>query len=319
MPNMSKWIFVFSFLWSVFVTAATCTDIKIDDLPKTPLQKSACYSLTFRANVLARDIAYNVVLPTGYPFKTQKPYAIFLHGRNGTPHQIIDLGVVEEMDKLIAEGQPPFLVFSPAGGNHYWMNAAISKEHWGSMVTRDFVRHIETMYKVVPNEPSRRALFGISMGGNGTVQLGFTDEGRFETALALSPVFRRDQDIWHPRSNSQEPRGDHDAYGTGDDYRARSARHLCEARSKKTGRPDCLPFKNFKLDIGPEDALLNNYPDTRKFIQELKLNHPKFDIGLKKCEIASYCTNGKGCQGHEYGYWKCRLPENLRWLSLKLK
>lgn len=284
------------------------------------LKTTTCYQSSFHSKSVKRNVGFNIIIPRGYSSSNDPmPYAVFLHGRGGDRNHITSIDAVSILDQDIRDGGAPFLIFSPNGGNHYWMNAAISKEKWGDMITKDLIEYIEKNFNVVKNEPCKRALFGISMGGNGVLQLALNNPDLFCTGFALSPVFRTPKEIWTPSApaDSNLPKEDYDSYGTGKDYEARSARNLCEKRKKETGT--CLPFKNFRLVIGNSDPMLGETPDTRTFIEDLAKMHSEFEIGIKNCTRAEICGAHKDCNAHSASYWKCQLPEVMTWLSAQLK
>lgn len=307
---------LFCFLWSPLAALADgkCPPAPADAFRK-PAKDAACYAVTFYSPSLGRNVDYNVVVPPGYSAAADEPlpYAIFLHGRGGNRDQLPDMNAVEALDANSKKGGKPFLMITPSGGDNYWMNGAVSKRKYGDMVTKDLVAHIEKTYRVSKGDPCRRALFGISMGGNGAVQLGLNNPDTFCTVASMSPVFRRQQDIWRPGTDSPEPKDDYGSYGTGKDFEARSARHLCEKRKDTSGR--CLPFKNYRLEIGADDPNLDRYPDTRAFIEDLKKGHPDFEIGVRNCDDKNLCAKSKDCNAHTAPYWRCRMPGTVDWIA----
>ncbi|WP_413292236.1 alpha/beta hydrolase [Bdellovibrio sp. HCB185ZH] len=270
-----------------------------------------CFSTSFYSESLKKKVDYNVIVPPGYTHDggAPYPYAIFLHGRGGDRDSLVYTDGIESYDKVVREGARPFLIFAPNGQSHYWMNGAISKVKVADMVTKDLIRHIEEKYPVIKNEPCDRALFGISMGGNGALQLGLSNPNLVCTVYSMSPVFRTPAEIWTPNNNSTQPKEDYYSYGVGKDFEQRSARHICE-RLKKPGSDRCLPFKNFRLEIGSNDPFLKDTPDTKKFIEELKKAHPEFEIGIKDCGTDN---------SHATAYWSCRMPHVMKWLSEQFK
>lgn len=278
-----------------------------------PASEARCFATTFFSPSLQRKIEINLLLPRTYGEKAI-PYAIFLHGRGGDRKQIVDLGAIQQLEALEASGGEPFVIVAPSGGDHYWVNAAISKERWGDMVAKDLVAWIEETLVV---KSGARALFGISMGAAGALQLGLNHPSIFPIVMSDSPIFRREQDIWTPDSMREEPHEDYDSFGQGEAYRARSPRALCQSALKMSGG-QCLPFRSFRLDIGERDALLDRYPDTRAFILELMTRYPRFHIAIERCQGADSAPNDPERDGHTYVYWRCQMPTYLRWLSEQL-
>jgi pimeloyl-ACP methyl ester carboxylesterase len=302
---------------------AACAKLNFKELHakfgvKPTAEETTCYSFEFTSKSLGRLIPVNVIVPKGYGFKNAPlmPYAIFLHGRGGDREQLIDLGAVASMNTLLAKGGKGFLIFALSGGDHYWVNAAVSGEKWGDMVVKDFVAFVEHEFRVPRNLPGSRALFGISMGGAGTLQLALHHPRQFDTVMASSPVFRREIDIWKPGSEIDEPHEDYDSFGSGTSYLDRSPRAICEKLKRADGT--CLPFRNFRLDIGERDGMLDRYPDTRLFIHDLKITHPKFQIGIETCRDKNSTAENPDRDAHSYTYWRCQMPMYLSWISAQL-
>ena len=287
----------------------------LSTLGERPLETTTCFVGSFKSESLfSREIPLTVIAPEGYSKTNAIPYAIFLHGRGGNENQILEVQALSALEKAVKDTGRKFLIVAPAGGNHYWVNAAISGEKWGDMVVKDLVAHIEKTF-AVRKGASNRALFGISMGGHGTLQLALNNPGVFRTGLALSPVFRSAQDIWTPTNPNGQPEEDYDSFGEGENYRARSARALCERVSPAPA--PCLPFANFKLEIGDDDPLLDQIPDTRAFIEELSRRHPG-RVSISACLNEKICSEDAECNGHTHSFWRCQMPSQLDWLARNL-
>ena len=167
---------------------------------------TGCYAYSFRSPSLKRSVDVNVYVPRGYtPKGPRLPYAIFLHGRGGDRNQSFEIGAVSALDQVVRGGGRGFLIFAPSGGDQYWMNGAITKHRWGDLVAKDLVADIESRFHVVRGKSDARALMGLSMGGAGTLQLGFAHPTLFATAVSMSPIFRRENEIWKPGTDRNVP------------------------------------------------------------------------------------------------------------------
>lgn len=294
---------------------AKCSSAKLSEIAAVERPTPACFAVSILSKSLKREIELNVFLPAHYfPRGLGWPYGIFLHGRGGDRNQFDDIGGLHALEALEREGFSGFLVFAPSGGDHYWMNAAISKEKWGDLVSKDLPEWIEANFHV-DRKPQAHAIFGLSMGAAGAVQLGFNNPGLFSIAALMSPVFRRESEIWKPNTQSREPKEDYDSFGTGSDYLARSPRHLCEKNRKADGT--CLPFSSFRLDAGEFDPFLTQYKDTPKLIEEWRTAHARFPIAIGRCDSPGIhaCTAPADCYGHTYAYWSCMTPIQMKWIN----
>ncbi|UYL10682.1 esterase family protein [Bdellovibrio sp. SKB1291214] len=302
-----------------FANSDKCQPLDVQAL-NIKIFATRCFSTSFYSESLKKNVGYNVIVPPGYVHdgSMKYPYAIFLHGRGGDKDSLNYSGGIEAYDQVVRNGGRTFLIFSPSGQSHYWMNGAISKVMMADMVTKDLLKQIESQYPVIKDEPCDRALFGISMGGNGVVRLALSNPKLVCSVFAMSPVFRTPNEIWTPGSNSKEPKEDYYSYGVGKDFEERSARHICQ-KLKKPGSDKCLPVKNFELEIGSTDAFLKSTPDTKIFIEELAKAHPEFKIGIKDCDQKEVCEKHKDCNSHAGTYWNCRMPYVMKWLSEHFK
>ena len=111
-----------------------------------------------------------------------------LHGGSQDRDEWPAYGLVDAMDRLIANREiGPMLLVLPQGDYSYWVNHATDGTRWGDYIAEDLVRHVDATYRTLP-DADHRAIGGLSMGGYGALQLGFTYPGVFGAVGAHSPA-----------------------------------------------------------------------------------------------------------------------------------
>ena len=136
-------------------------------------------------------------LPPSYGTAPNRHYAVLylLHGFTSTPDEWLDgsydgLDLRVAMDSLIASGAiGEFVVVMPnvnskLGGGFYTDSPTTGG--WATFVVRDLLAFIDSRYRTIP-ERRARALAGHSMGGYGTLVLGFEHPELFGMLYAMSP------------------------------------------------------------------------------------------------------------------------------------
>jgi S-formylglutathione hydrolase FrmB len=125
------------------------------------------------------DRSCPVYLPEGYDGSSARyPVVVLLHAFLGTAlgwfnSTPFSPGILERLDRLFADGVPPFLTVFPDGwtalGCSQWIDSPGNGDY-GQMVVRDVLAHVDRSYRTVP-EPAGRAVGGRSSGGYGSWQL----------------------------------------------------------------------------------------------------------------------------------------------------
>jgi S-formylglutathione hydrolase FrmB len=143
---------------------------------------------TFSSPSLGKDVAYAVQLPPSYATAATRRYPVVyaLHGlfestgfweRRGLAPMLESLwqkGDVPEMVVVAVDGDNSFFVDGPAG-------------RWEQMMSRDFVAHVESTYRVIPGRPGRAAL-GISMGGYAALRMALAHPDLFRAVATHSAM-----------------------------------------------------------------------------------------------------------------------------------
>lgn len=139
------------------------------------------------------DQPVSIYLPDAYAHDTERrfPVLYFLHGYGGDPatHQNAE-HFRAAMDKDIAAGTvKPMIVVLPNGSNKYhgafYANSS-TLGNWDDYIVKDVVSYVDRHYRTLASA-EHRGLAGHSMGGFGTLTLGFRHPDVFGSIYAMSP------------------------------------------------------------------------------------------------------------------------------------
>ena len=144
-------------------------------------QRAPVETVRFFAESVAREMTYNVILPSGYADDTDDerlyPTLYLLHGY-GNNYQ----GWARFMGIPTYAPAYDVIIVMPDAGNSYYVNWAQTDDDradaWEDYVTKDLIGHVEANYRALP-ERGGRAITGFSMGGYGALTLGLRNPELF--------------------------------------------------------------------------------------------------------------------------------------------
>jgi S-formylglutathione hydrolase FrmB len=111
---------------------------------------------------------------------------VFLHDGYGNVRSLERRGVAAALAERMADGRmPEFLVVAPGTGGSWFSDSFDGKRLWEEFLTGDFLREIETRYRVLPGSAAR-GITGISMGGFGAVKTALKHPDLYGAVSALS-------------------------------------------------------------------------------------------------------------------------------------
>lgn len=142
------------------------------------------------SRILDLHTSYRVLLPADYDTSTQRyPVLYMLHGVAGDSSEWQSIGLLEAADRMVQRGQiDPFLIVLPNGGANYWVNQATGAR-WADYVVQDVVTQVDRDFRTI-DEPSARAIGGLSMGGEGALRIALEHPRVFSVVGAHSPSLR---------------------------------------------------------------------------------------------------------------------------------
>ena len=146
---------------------------------------------SFFSELLDRDFHFNIYLPPCYSSNPSIVYPVMylLHGLSYTNEQWLRLGLVSQMDELVASGEiPPFIIVLPLEST--FIPPQISR--FDDALVNDLVPWIDAHYHTLPDKQFR-GIAGLSRGAAWSVRIGFENIDLFNSVGAHSlPLFEAD-------------------------------------------------------------------------------------------------------------------------------
>ena len=143
---------------------------------------------TFSSPSLGKDVAYAVQLPPSYATAATRRYPVVyaLHGLFESPGFWERRGLASMLESLWQKGDvPEMVVVAVDGDNSFFVDGPAGR--WEQMMSRDFVAHVESTYRVIPGRPGRAAL-GISMGGYAALRMALSHPDLFRAVATHSAM-----------------------------------------------------------------------------------------------------------------------------------
>jgi S-formylglutathione hydrolase FrmB len=137
--------------------------------------------LAMPSRILARKVAYCVLLPPSYDSDKTRQYPVlyFLHGLGDNEQTLAGTGAMNIVDDLREQHQlGEFLIATPDGGRSFYINSRDGKTRYEDFLVQEFVPFIEKRYRIHAARTTR-GIAGVSMGGYGA----------FHTALRHPDLF----------------------------------------------------------------------------------------------------------------------------------
>jgi len=143
---------------------------------------------TFPSPSLGKDVAYAVHLPASYATSGARRYPVLyaFHGLFESPGFWERRGLTPMIESLWQKGDlPEMVVVAVDGDNSFFVDGPAGR--WEEMVTRDFLAHVESTYRVRPGRAGRAAL-GISMGGYAALRMALEHPELFRAVATHSAM-----------------------------------------------------------------------------------------------------------------------------------
>lgn len=130
---------------------------------------------TVQSKILARTVAYCILLPPSYDEQKTRRYPIlyFLHGLGDNEQMFLHSGgwnLVEDLWEQHKLGD--FLIVTPAADASFYVNSRDRHQRYEDFLLREFIPTIEQRYRTQPGRATR-GIAGFSMGGYGALRLAF--------------------------------------------------------------------------------------------------------------------------------------------------
>lgn len=151
-----------------------------------------------------------VYLPPDYRASKNRRYPVvyFMHGGNQTQQGAVP--AIERLDAAIRAGRtPPFIMVAPqALTNVRYINTKDGMRPLEDIIVKDLISYVDSHYRTIPTREAR-GIEGFSMGGFGSLRLGFKFSDIFGSVSALAPAITEMKD--EPPC-VREPFGDDQAF-----------------------------------------------------------------------------------------------------------
>jgi poly-gamma-glutamate synthesis protein (capsule biosynthesis protein) len=121
---------------------------------------------TYTSAILRQEMIYSIFLPACYGEDPDQRYptVYLLHGSDATDEHWLRLGLAEQLDRLVHDGNlPPMIIVMPYGSGIANINQ-VGDVSWETVFLNELIPTIEDRYQI-DRRPSARAIGGISRGG----------------------------------------------------------------------------------------------------------------------------------------------------------
>lgn len=140
-------------------------------------------TIELTSKLVPSPVKVSVLLPDGYAASQKLPLLLMLHGGGG------DNGFLTQMRPIVeaawAAGEfPPAVVVTPDVGRSLYMDYQDGSQKWETFIVSEMIPELRRRYGLSA-ERSKTVVTGISMGGLGSLRLGFDHPEVFGGLAAL--------------------------------------------------------------------------------------------------------------------------------------
>ena len=211
------------------------------------------------------EASYLIYLPESYQRNSTVHYPViyWLHGGRGSQRE--GAWMVEQIDKAIKSGEMPEVIVVLVQGlpTVRYVDTKDGTRPVEQVIIKDLIPHIDSNYRTIPDRRSR-AIEGMSMGGFGSLRLGFKYPELFGVVSALAPSITEMKD---------EPQEVQENFGFDEAYYAQNSPWTIV-------KNEANKIKNktkIRLLVGDEDKLLKLVTSYHQLLDSLKIEH-QFEV-----------------------------------------
>lgn len=249
-----------------------------------------------QSEILGCTKKYCVYLPQGYSNENRMfPVLYLLHGLTDTHTAWRDKGNVQDIaTEIIRSGKAQeMIIVMPDAGTSYDGYFNCDGWRYEDFFFQEFIPHIESTYRVVPDR-QHRAIAGLSMGGGGTTWYAINHSEMFSSAYAMSALMGLVENSWITR----DP-----------DARRRVFMESAVANNNITAienatKEQCAEIAKVRwfIDVGDDDFLFDN---NMEFIKAMRKKRIPYQLRVRE-------------GGHTWQYWQEALYIALPFVSESL-
>ncbi|MCI1779079.1 MAG: esterase family protein [Bacteroidales bacterium] len=166
--------------------------------PENRIAIQKCVTMEFHSNILGVTKKYNVYLPKGYYDNPGRKYPVLylLHGHGGCYNDWNTTGDVTNVaNRMIkAKQAKPMIIIMPDAGETLMDYFNTEGWRYEDFFFKEFLPAIEKTYRIDARK-SKRAIAGLSMGGQGTIVYAMHHPELFSTAYGMSAYLYSTKDI----------------------------------------------------------------------------------------------------------------------------
>lgn len=246
-----------------------------------------------QSGILGCTKKYCVYLPQGYSDENRTfPVLYLLHGLTDTHTAWRDKGNVQDIaTDIIRSGKAQeMIIVMPDAGTTYDGYFNCDGWRYEDFFFQEFIPHVESTYRVVPDR-QHRAIAGLSMGGGGTTWYAINHSEMFSAAYAMSALMGIVENTWITR----DP-----------DARRRVFMESAVANNNITAienatKEQCAGIAKVRwfIDVGDDDFLFDN---NMEFIKAMRSKRIPYQLRVRE-------------GGHTWQYWQEALYIALPFVS----
>ena len=140
-----------------------------------------------KSDLVPSPIEYAILLPKEYENSGKTyPLILFLHGGGGNGKDLLNLIGPMVWDIWERKVVPEMVIVTPNCNRSLYMNYNDGSEKWESFIIQEFLPYLQETYRV-DTDRNNTFIGGISMGGLGSLRLGFKYLDKFKAIVSFEP------------------------------------------------------------------------------------------------------------------------------------
>ncbi len=253
-------------------------------------------SVSFKSEILMRDVRYSIYLPDGYNISERYyPVLYLLHGYTDDETAWVLKGHAQEIaDESIRKGESvPFIIVMPDAWDSWYINQQDGRCDYEEMFFKELIPYMEKTYRIKGTKKTR-AVAGLSMGGHGAFLYALHHPEMFSACAPLSAAVFDDASMQRRLESKENDNLFGRLFGKDiDHWKKNSILEILRNLKRDNG-------VRFYIDCGDDDFLLNGNLDAGKLMKERRM---KYELRVRD-------------GGHTWHYWRTALPEVIKFINV---